>query len=419
MTAPDHHTHPVLACARTVRTALVDVADLDPTFMPTRDKAAALLVLREALAAAAALQARLLASADDVAFDAGARDAAAWLASQAHDDVHAVRRSLQLGRSLESAPLVASALAEGRISLDKARIILRALDGLPAEVTEELRDRAEATLLGQAVELSPKALARVARHLEAVVDPDAADAAEAKALLREERSAWDKTSLRILDRYDGTSSISGILPTSAAHRLRTYVEAFTQPRKLDGEAPRPDQLAGRAMCDLLEHVDPESLPTHGGDTTTVIITIPLTDLRSELGAASIGGTDSDHRISAAEARRLACTAQIIPAILGSKSQVLDLGRAQRLFTPAQRKALRTQHSTCQIDGCDIPATWCDAHHHTPWSHGGRTNLDNAAHRYSAHYEYASRRCDLRPHLIGPERHRARSRPTGRGLPQDR
>jgi hypothetical protein len=377
MTEPHHHTHPVLTCARTVRSALVDVADLDPTFMPTRDKAAALLALREALAAAAALQAKLLASADDVAFDAGCRDAATWLAHETHDDVHAVRRSLQLGRSLESAALVSAVLAEGRIDVNKATIILRALDALPDEVSDELRDRAEATLVEQAATLSPKALARVARHLEAVVDPDAADVAEAKALLREERSAWETTTLRILDRFDGTSTISGIMPTATAQRLRTYVEASSQPRKLDGQAARPDQVLGRAFCDLLDHINPDTLPTHGGDATTVIITIPLTDLRNDLGAAAIGGIDSDQRISAAEARRLACTAHIIPAVLGSKSQILDLGRAQRLFTPTQRKALRTRHTTCQIHGCDIPSTWCDAHHTNPWSHGGRTDLTNA------------------------------------------
>lgn len=372
-----HHTHPVLACVRTVRSALVGVADLDPTFMPTKDKAAAMVTLGEVLAAASALQARLLAAADDVAFDAGFRDAAAWLAGESRDDVHAVRRSLRFGRALESAPLVSSALAEGRLGLEKAKIVLRALDGLPDDVSAELRDRAEATLVEQAGELSPKALARVARHLEAVVDPDAADAAEAKALLREERSAWEKTSLRILDRYDGTAAISGIVPASAAQRLRTYVEAFTQPRKLDGEAARADQLLGRAFCDLLEHINPTELPKHGGDATTVIVTATLRDLRSELGAASIGGVDSDQRISASEARRLACTAQIVPAVLGSKSQILDLGRAQRLFSPAQRKALRTQHTTCQVQGCDIPSTWCDAHHEDPWSHGGSTDLRNA------------------------------------------
>lgn len=372
-----HHAHAVLVCARTVRSALIDVADLDPTFMPTKDKAAALLAIREVLAAAAGLQAKLLAAADDVAFGAGTRDAAAWLAHEAHDDIQVVRRSLQLGRSLESAPLVSAALAEGRIDVDKAKIILRALEELPDDVPAGLLDRAEAVLVDQAPSLSPKALARVARHLEAVVDPDTSDAAEARALLREERSAWQKTSLRILDRFDGTSRISGVIPASAGQRLRTYVEAFSQPRKLDGEAARADQLLGRAFCDLLEHVDPVTLPAHGGDATSVIVTIPLADLRADLGAAAIGGLDSDQRISAGEARRLACTAGIIPAVLGSKSHVLDLGRTRRLHSQAQRKALRSQYSTCQIDGCDIPSTWCDVHHETPWSHGGRTDLKNA------------------------------------------
>lgn len=372
-----HHTHPVLACAREIHSALADVADLDPTFMPTQDKASALLVLGKAIAAASALHARVLASSDDVALDHGARDAAGWLAAQEHGDDRAIRRSLELGRSLESAPVVTAALAEGRLDLDKARIILRALDGLPAEVSDDLRDRAETTLVEQALDLSPKALARVARHLEAVVDPDVADAAEAKALLREERSAWDQTSLRILDRFDGTSRISGVVPTAAAQRLRTYLEAHTQPRKAEGERARSDQLAGRAFCDLLEHVDPDSLPRHGGDATTVMVTIGLADLRSELGAAAIGGLDAEERISASEARRLACTAEIVPVVLGGRSHVLDLGRGQRLFSPGQRKALRARHSTCQVDGCDVPSTWCDAHHEDPWSRGGRSDLRNA------------------------------------------
>src|SRR5581483_8583374 len=130
-------------------------------------------------------------------------------------------------------------------------------------------------------------------------------------------------------------------------------------------------------CDLLEHVDPDSLPRHGGDATTVMVTIGLADLRSELGAAAIGGLDAEERISASEARRLACTAEIVPVVLGGRSQALDLGRGQRLFSPGQRKALRTRHSTCQVDGCDVPSTWCDAHHEDPWSRGGRSDLRNA------------------------------------------
>ncbi|BBH16494.1 hypothetical protein Back2_07810 [Nocardioides baekrokdamisoli] len=375
MSTPD--AHPVLACVRSVRAALVDVADLDPTFMPTRDKAAALLAIGEALAAANALQARLLASAHELALDAGTRDVAAWLASTAHADHGSLRRTMELGRRLEAAPIVSAAFAEGRIDAQKADIILRTLEELPEETPRSLRDQAEAELVRRAPDFSPKALARLARHLEAVVDPDGADAAEGRALLREERSAWDKTSLRITPRFDGTARINGVIPEEAAHRLRTYLEAYTQPRKLEGEVVRTDQRMGRAFCDLVERIDPAGLPRHGGDTTTVMITVPLDDLRAELGTAAIGGLDSEGRLSAAEARRLACTADIIPAVLGSRSQILDLGRTQRLFSPAQRKALRTRFTTCQVEGCDVPSTWCDAHHEDPWSSGGRTDLRNA------------------------------------------
>ena len=111
MTVTLHHTHPVLACAHEIESALADVADLDPTFMPTQDKASALRVLSRALSAATALQARLLASAADVAFDEGARDAASWLAAEEHANYRSVRRALELGRALEAAPIVAVALA--------------------------------------------------------------------------------------------------------------------------------------------------------------------------------------------------------------------------------------------------------------------------------------------------------------------
>jgi hypothetical protein len=64
----------------------------------------------------------------------------------------------------------------------------------------------------------------------------------------------------------------------------------------------------------------------------------------------------------------------LPAVLGGAGEVLALGRARRLFTPAQRKALQVRDRTCRAEGCTVPAAWCEAHHQTPWSRGGRTDL---------------------------------------------
>lgn len=381
--------HPLLTCVETVRSSLADTVNLDPIFLRTREKESALLALVEVAAAVAALQARLLAASDDVALEHGARDPATWLAGAVHGEYGRVRRSLELGRTLLDLPALAEALARGRIDETKARIIVQALEDLPAQTPRAVMERAEVALVGEAARLSPRELQKAARHLEAVIDPQGAEEAEGKALVREERSAWEKTTLRITSRFDGTHRISGVIPDAAAHRLRTFLQAWTQPRKRpvydDVRPVRSDQANGRAFCDLLESVNPSRTPDHGGDTTAIVVTIGLTELRRDLGAAALGGIDSDNRTSASEARRLACSAAIIPAILGGKSQVLDLGRSQRLFSPAQRKALRIKHATCQVDDCDVPSTWCEAHHVDPWSHGGRTDLRDALLLCSHHH----------------------------------
>jgi hypothetical protein len=85
---------------------------------------------------------------------------------------------------------------------------------------------------------------------------------------------------------------------------------------------------------------------------------------------------TDIRLSPAQARRMACRAGVIPAVLDGAGRVLDLGRKSRLATPAQILALRIQqHGRCAISGCDRPAHTCEAHHwRQPWAAGGRTDL---------------------------------------------
>ena len=104
----------------------------------------------------------------------------------------------------------------------------------------------------------------------------------------------------------------------------------------------------------------------------------------------VPGSDlTGDQITAAEARRLACNAAIVPAVLGGASEVLDLGRSRRLHSPAQRRALKLRDRTCRAEGCDIPAAWCEAHHAgQPWSRGGRTDLDEGALLCHHHHQRA-------------------------------
>jgi len=100
------------------------------------------------------------------------------------------------------------------------------------------------------------------------------------------------------------------------------------------------------------------------------------DLESLMGGLRAAGLCDGSRISAAEARRLACAAGIIPVVLGGPSEPLDVGRKRRLHTKAQRVAMGLRDGGCTAEGCDRPPAWTHAHHDQPWSQGGRTSLDN-------------------------------------------
>jgi hypothetical protein len=306
---------------------------------------------------------------------------------------------------------VGAALVEGRMSVAQAEVVAAALEALPREVPGEVLVKAEAHLVDLAAQHTPRELRRLGRRLLEVVAPEAFDDEERRLLEREEALARRRTFLSMRDNGDGTTDLKGRVPDSVADRLRTYLEAYTAPRRTgqDEQVARSSDQAGQgsslpwtgsrsadrrpypqrlgaAFCSLLEHLPADLLPAHGGTATAMIVTIGLDNLA--LGAGG-GDLATGGRISVGEARRLACTADIIPAVLGGKSEPLDLGRARRLFNHAQRKAMVIRDRQCRAEGCTVPAAWCEAHHAgRPWAQGGRTDLADGILLCSWHHHRA-------------------------------
>lgn len=407
-------THPIIAAASDVRAALKAVAGSNPTFMATEEKAVALRELVSAEAQLAELRLRILAGAGDLAAETAAKDAAGWLTHHTRTRYTDARADLRLAEALDrDPPVLAAAMREGGATLAQAQVIDRALAALPRDVDPETVSRAEAHLVEQAGEFGPKELGRIGRRILDVVAPEIAEAAEGARLAKLEARAAERTRLTMRRLGDGTTRISGIVPDASATRFATYLEAHANPRRAphgpgaavvdgasDGGATAHDPVArlayprrmGEAFVAFLETVDPRRLPLHGGDATSVVVTIPLEALRAELAAADLTGAGlvpgddlTGDRISATEVRRLACSAKIIPAVLGGGGLPLDLGRSRRLFSAAQRKAMAVRDRTCRAEGCDIPATWCEAHHLDPWEHGGRTDLADGVLLCSHHH----------------------------------
>ncbi|MBD3925055.1 DUF222 domain-containing protein [Nocardioides cavernae] len=375
--------------------------------MTVSEKAAALRELVAAEAQLVELRLRILADAGDLAADTAAKDAAGWLAQHTRTSYADARSDLRLAGALDrERPAVAAAMREGAASLARARVIDRALRLLPAGVGAETVAAAEAHLVDRAGEFGPKELGRIGRRILDVVAPEIAEATEAARLADLETHAADLTRLTMRRLGDGTTRLSSRLPDAAATRLATYLEAFTNPRAArdpQGAATAGDPVPrlaypkrmGQAFVQLLESLDPTRLPIHGGDATTLVVTVSLDALRADLatadliGAGLVPGDDlTGDQLTAAQARRLACTAKILPVVLGGDSLPLDLGRTRRLYTPAQRKALLVRDRTCRGEGCDVPGTWCEAHHLDPWVPTGRTDLDNGVLPCSHHHHRA-------------------------------
>ena len=109
------------------------------------------------------------------------------------------------------------------------------------------------------------------------------------------------------------------------------------------------------------------------------------------GAGMVAGSlATGEHLAPETVRKIACDARVIPTVLGSDGVPLEMGRAARLFTPAQVNALYLRDGGCTFPGCDRPARWCHAHHLHHWLDGGPTDLDNATLLCQRHHTIAHR-----------------------------
>ncbi len=391
--------HPIIECAADLSDALKGVASVEATFMSTPEKEAALVGLTEARSRLDALTLRVLAESGDIAEAHGMRDAAAWLAVETRTTTRAARADLALARGLAGHPYVADGLASGALRAEQAKVIVEAVDALPAVVDAETRDRARLTLLTMAREHDAKDLRQIGKRILDIVAPEVGESHEAKELAAEEARAAASVDLTLVE-DDGTGRcrLRFTGPSSVAKMLKRHLLALANPARHDqadltddtGKLKPLRRRLGEAFVEYVERYPADRTPQTAGVNATVVVTMTLEQLLAANGTALL---DDGSRMSAGQARRLACGAGIIPAVLGSKSQPLDLGRAMRLFTKAQRIALALRDGGCTAQGCETSASGCHAHHDDPWSRHGLTDLANGRllcprhHRLAHHPRY--------------------------------
>ena len=141
-------------------------------------------------------------------------------------------------------------------------------------------------------------------------------------------------------RGDGTADLYARVADHVAGRLRAFPDAIANPRRASHDDDFTKLLVERrrgiAFQSLLESVLKSDLPTHGSTATSVVVTVAYDALVSGVGTAT---TSTGETLTAEQARRLACHAQILPAVLGGHGEILDLGRQARNSSeaPAARR----------------------------------------------------------------------------------
>ena len=285
----------------------------------------------------------------------GASSVPVWLRLRLRVGIHEGKRLADLAGVLHARPGLDAAVCAGAVTGEQARVIGAALDALPDGCGPEVVAEAERTLVGFAERFEPAVLRRFGERILSHVDPVAADKVEEAALRRAEARSHKTRGLSLTDVGDGRVRVTGWLDGEAAAIVAAALDPLCRP--IPGDPRTPAQRRADALTDVCRlALSTGELPVNGGDRPQVVVTLPFDALAGRVGAATL---DSGVRLTAEQARRIACDAQIIPAVLGGDGQVLDVGQSRRLFTGAIRRALVLRDGGCAFPGCDRPARWCE------------------------------------------------------------
>jgi hypothetical protein len=309
----------------------------------------------------------------------GAHDLPRLISHRYRLDLADAGRLVKFAVDLRKYAVVAAALRSpgkvipnGEVVLNpgQARAIMSALEQIPksANVGVEELDAATRQMVEAGRHLKPSELQSMGVQVRNILDTDGPEPRENAARQRE--NVW------VTKAEDGVK-FGGYLAGENAEKLQTVLQAGAKPHKTEDGAldPRPrGKRQADALVDALDiSLASGELPTRGGIKPHITVTITLDDLL-ELGRQATGDLTYGDGLSASAIRRLACDAGIIPVVLGSESQPLDVGREKRYVTDGLRNALNQRDRGCVV--CHAPPIYCDAHHLVSWADGGVTSLAN-------------------------------------------
>lgn len=254
------------------------------------------------------------------------------------------------------------AMAEGVLAEEHVAAVADVMKKLPAE--------AERSIVEFARQYEPGAVRSFGKELADRLDQDGPEPrdTEPKWPVNKLRKRWVEDQLEVWAKLDKV----------AGGKFETMLDPLAKPRPTTPEeGPDPRSTAEREGDAFAELIDltlrADQLPEHGGESVTLTLTMRYEDLVEQSGQAAL---DTGEWLTAAEARKLACDAGVIPLVLGGRSQPMNIGRRTRALNVGIRRILVARDRGCAFPGCGRPPKHCDGHHIRHWADGGETSVAN-------------------------------------------
>jgi hypothetical protein len=279
---------------------------------------------------------------------------------------------------LETMPALHDALARGAVSAGHVDAVARAAERLQPAERAELVELAPSLVSAAEAAASVEAFERDTRKLAQMLAAD-------RGVGRHERLRRQRSVRRWVDQQGLHHTHVTLDPESDA-KFSAALDAAVAAERTRGEHGGDEertfeQLKADAFVSLATGARTGER-RHG----EVLVLIDHDTLTSGPHAQSVCETNDGASLPVETVRRMCCDADIIPVVLGGDGAVLDAGRARRVASASQRRALRAMYRSCGFPGCSVRFGDCEIHHVLEWiEQRGPTDLDNLLPLCSRHH----------------------------------
>jgi hypothetical protein len=310
----------------------------------------------------------------------GSLDPRDSIMKQSRSSGRAADRTVRRSRVAQQMPALSDALAAGEVSGDHLDVVAQALGRLEPDERARLADQADwiATI---AANSTPDELARALRRRVRQLSAD-------DGVQRFQRQRRATTLRSWKDPDTGMCRLVGEFDPESGARLVRGLADMVQTllaRPLPDTCPDDERKHGHLTAIALLELVTGARGSAAGGHAEFIVVIDHETLWKGLHDRSRIEVDGDFDLPIETLRRLACTANVIPVVLDGDGVARDVGRARRIATRAQRRAMRAMYATCAVPGCRVAFHDCVLHHIRYWRNGGRTDLDNFVPLCSRHH----------------------------------